>query len=80
MTNPHPSPDRVEELVDPRTKRPFGDNGTAGQALEYALDHMDNYADMDVFLRAWREGDLDEWPEFYTWLAKLSHGSVGPHD
>jgi len=56
--------------IDPHTGRPLGDHGTAGQAIEFALDKTDYYHEMDDFLRAWREGDLGEWPEFYEWLAE----------
>lgn len=56
--------------IDPRTNRPFGDHGTANQAIEYALEHVDGPGEGEDFLRAWREGDLEEWPEFYPWLSK----------
>jgi hypothetical protein len=52
---------------DPRTGRPCGDHGTAEQAIRYALDHAGN--ECQEFLQAWNEGALDEWPEFYPWLA-----------
>jgi hypothetical protein len=59
--------------IDPRIGRPYGDHGTHNQALDYALDHYPRLPDGDgdpaTFLRAWREGDLDEFPEFYAWLA-----------
>jgi hypothetical protein len=58
--------------LDPKTGRPFGDHGTAAQAIEFALDSGDSYFEVDTFLRHWREGDLDEWPEFYAWLADQS--------
>lgn len=46
-------------------------HGTAVQAIEYALDHAEAYYNGCFnFLKAWREGDLDEWPEFYAWLAE----------
>lgn len=54
--------------TDARTGRPYGDHGTAMQAIEFALDHL--HVEHDTFLNSWREGDLDEWPEFYAWLAK----------
>lgn len=57
------------EGMDPRTGRPFGDHGTAVQAIDFALDIMRN-DDPETFLRCWREGDLEEWPEFYAWLPK----------
>lgn len=62
--------------IDQRTGRQFGDHGTALQAIDWALNHMpsrDNY-ELDVFLRSWMEGDLDEWPEFYEWLASARNG------
>ncbi len=56
--------------TDPRTGRPLGDHGTAAQAIEYALEVIprSDCPEPDTFLRAWREGDLEEWPEFYDWL------------
>ncbi len=56
--------------IDPRTGRHFGDHGTAVQAINYALDHEPD--DGMTFLKAWREGDLGEWPEFYAWLAPVT--------
>lgn len=56
--------------IDPRTGREVGDHGTALQAIEWALDCLDDHDGYVVpFLKAWREGNLDEWPEYYTWLA-----------
>lgn len=56
--------------VDPKTGREFGDHGTGEQAVEYALDHGPSWGcEWSVaFLQAWREGNLDEFPEFYAWL------------
>ena len=52
--------------IDPRTGRPFGDHGTASQAIEWALDHE---ADEPIaFLIDWREGSTYEYPEFLDWL------------
>lgn len=53
--------------IDPRTGRPFGDHGTGEQAIEFAL----TLGPMEVrsFLEGWQMGDLDEWPEFYRFLA-----------
>ena len=51
--------------LDPRTGRPWGDHGTANDAIEFALDVDD---DCETFLREWRTGSLDEWPEYYQWL------------
>lgn len=53
---------------DPRTKRPVGDHGTPLQAINFILDHSGVPWEADTFLRSWREGDLDEWPDFYEWL------------
>jgi hypothetical protein len=58
--------------IDKRAGRPLDDHGTAAQAIEFALDSGDSYLEVDTFLRAWREGDLDEWPEFYEWLEQQS--------
>jgi len=55
--------------IDKRTGRPFGDHGTANQAIAFAIDGMNGWcSEPEVFLKAWREGDLTEWPEFYIWL------------
>lgn len=54
-------------LIDRRTGRPLGDHGTCLQAINYALD-VEGSGEAVEFLRAWREGDLEEWPEFYAWL------------
>jgi hypothetical protein len=54
---------------DPRTGRPWGDHGTTQQALEFALDYIDDPYDTIQFLKDWREAELDEWPEFYAWLS-----------
>jgi hypothetical protein len=57
--------------LDPRTGRHLGDHGTYEDALTFALDtDVHDTTDQVEFLRAWRDGALDEWPEFYTWLAK----------
>ena len=59
----------MSDKIDPRTNRPFGDHGTAMQAINYALDvEMEHECDCSGFLRAWREGDLGAWPDFYVWL------------
>lgn len=56
--------------IDPRTGREIGDHGTALQAINYVLGTPDLTFGQEVpFLVAWREGNLDEWPEYYTWLA-----------
>jgi hypothetical protein len=53
------------ETIDPRTGRPIGDHGTASQAIAFALNVGSEAED---FLRAWRDGSLEEFPEFYEWL------------
>lgn len=55
--------------VDPITKRPYGDHGTALQAIDFALDEL-REIDASCFLYDWRCGDLLAWPEYYEWLAK----------
>lgn len=58
-----------QQLLDERTGRPHGDHGTHLQALEYMLERMEeDPANQVAFIRAWRKGDLEEWPEFYEWL------------
>lgn len=61
------SHDRRARGADPRTGRAVGNHGTAVQAIDYALGQT--AGDVETFLRAWREGSLEEWPEFYAWLA-----------
>lgn len=55
--------------IDPRTGRAVGDHGTAQDAIDFCLAHC-RTMEPEVFLRAWREGCMDEWPEYYVWLAK----------
>lgn len=55
--------------IDARTGRPFGDHGQAIDAMNYALDVIEDWAEMVDFLYAWREGAaFEDWPEFYDWL------------
>jgi len=61
--------DLIAPPLDPRTGRPIGDRGTANDAIEWACDHETGF-EAQVFLNAWRQGHLDEWPEFYDWLKK----------
>lgn len=63
-----PAPAEEPAPVDPRTGRPCGDHGTAMDAINFALDTSQGL-ECEDFLRAWREGDLAEWPDFYEWLA-----------
>lgn len=57
--------------IDPRTDHAVGDHGTAVQAIDYALAGNNSaWTQETEFLRAWREGDLDEIPDFYVWLNK----------
>jgi hypothetical protein len=44
---------------------PYGD---AGDALDFALDHINDAYERTDFLEGWREGDVSEWPEFFSWL------------
>jgi hypothetical protein len=53
--------------IDPKTGRPFGDHGTANQALKFALEVLKTRK--LFFLEEWYEGAAaDEFPEFYLWL------------
>jgi hypothetical protein len=62
---------RTEKRIDPRTGRPIGDHGSAEAAIEFARAHAGNSHELIAFLEAWTEGRaFEEWPEFYTWLAK----------
>lgn len=54
--------------IDPRTGRKFGDHGTPNDAINFCLDFPGGIAEIQTFLKCWREGNLDEWPEFYEWL------------
>lgn len=54
--------------IDPRTQRPIGDHGTAQDAIDFVLAHC-RTLECETFLRGWREGWLEEWPEYYVWLA-----------
>lgn len=69
----------MSAAIDPRTGRPLGDHGTAVDAINFAVDEVPfgECPEPDTFLRAWREGDLEEWPEFYEWLAKEEEGRAG---
>lgn len=61
--------DPAWERYDADTGRPYGDHGTATQALEWAFTHEGGDWDAMDFLRAWRDGSAwEEWPEFYEWL------------
>ena len=68
---------RAEVPIDSRTGRPIGDHGTAEQAIAFALDAHSDTLQTYEFLEAWRDGDLDEWPEFYPWLAALDQPQSG---
>lgn len=72
-----PTPPDFTPLPPPPTRanpatfsRPPWDHGTAEQAIEWALDHnLLGDLEAGAFLRHWREGWLDEWPEYQAWLA-----------
>lgn len=59
------------QSIDPRTGRPIGDHGTGEQAIRWVLHYadFDTRCQPDQFLQGWEEGDLQEYPEFYEWLA-----------
>lgn len=56
--------------IDKRTGRPYGDHGTALQAIEFAIYSPDCRFEEAAFLKNWMEGNLDDFPEFYEWLEK----------
>ena len=43
--------------------------GTAVQAIEYALAHLDDHFDMREFLNDWMHGDVEEWVEYQGFLS-----------
>ena len=55
-------------MIDKRTGRPAGDHGSTDEALRFALDVQADTLQTYEFLKAWREGNLKDWPEFYIWL------------
>jgi hypothetical protein len=44
-------------------------NGDAGDALDWALDHLNDSYERTDFLECWREGDVSHWPEYAHWLS-----------
>lgn len=54
---------------DPATGRPYGDHGTADDAIAFVLDNPGRDIEAESFLRYWDVGDLRGWPEYYAWLA-----------
>lgn len=60
-------PEGESSPLDPRTGRAIGDHGTALQAIDFATEYY-LCPEPDAFLKSWKEGSLDEWPEFYEWL------------
>lgn len=64
----------AEKRIDPRTGFPVGFHGGYSHAVDYALDadrHESDPANQLAFLQCWREGNLDEWPEYYDWLRSI---------
>jgi hypothetical protein len=60
--------------IDRKTGLPYGDHGTANEAIDYLLSPEGAQApgEETIFLRCWREGaDADEWPDYYAWLRAL---------
>ena len=53
-----------------------GKCGSYESAVTFTLDVLpllrSSCSEPDTFLRAWREGDLDEWPEFASWMMRRS--------
>jgi hypothetical protein len=57
MTNPN----------TPEALKPCPPNGSAGDAIDYALGHLLHDEKVE-FLDAWREGALAPWPDYARWL------------
>lgn len=60
-------------------------NGDAGDALDYALDHIDDPYKRTDFLDTWRsaagdDNDLGEWPEYFRWLNTQRKGAATAKD
>lgn len=60
-----------QRYLDRTTGRPVGDHGSGEAAIRFALECEDDLGNRDAFLRAWQDGDLTEWPEYYGWLANV---------
>ena len=60
-----------QRYIDRFTGRPIGDHGTAHSAIRFAMECEHDLANRDAFLRAWTDGDLTEWPEYYGWLENV---------
>lgn len=48
--------------------RTLHEHGTYEDAVNFALFKHNDQLQTYEFLKAWNEGDLDEWPEYYVWL------------
>lgn len=67
------------QRLDRRTGLPYGDHGTAQEAIDYLLSDGGQQApgEETAFLRNWLVGDLDrEWPEYYDWLQAQRGGRI----
>src|SRR5690348_12755807 len=63
-TASRPSPTEAREAR--WAKWPFGD---AGDAIDWACDHIDDKLECHTFLEAWRTGNLSEWSDYLEWAA-----------
>ena len=65
---------------DVRTGRPFGDHGTALNAVEFIVERREHTPGEEAaFLAAWLEGrTLDEWPDYYAWLRNRERNGLAP--
>lgn len=50
--------------------------GTASQAIEWALDCEDDLYNMQAFLTAWREGTLATSGEWDDYLKRVEEGTI----
>jgi hypothetical protein len=55
-----------------------GDHGTYEDAVRFALDVHDDRLGTYQFLKAWNEGDLLYYPEYYEWLSTRKKTSAQP--
>lgn len=50
--------------------------GNAGDAIDFAIDHIEDPFERTDFLDAWREGAVSEWPEYARWLQVQRDGAM----
>lgn len=65
-----PTPDRITPPLTRADGTPYWSDAAAkpSRAIGFALDELSKTTDAVKFLKAWRDGDVSEWPEFFTYL------------